>query len=169
MWCVMQVRTGSEEKICVQCRRVISEELLERCFVPRFEEKKKIQGKWETLQKAMFPGYVFVITPNPEQLLEELKKIVGLTKLLKTGEEIVALSEKEVRLLGRFGLDKKQVLEMSEGIIEGDKVIVTEGALLGMEGFIRKIDRHKRKAWLEAEMFGRLQKIEMGLEIVAKR
>ena len=57
---------------------------------------------------------------------------------------------------------------MSEGFIEGDKFIVTRGPLCGKEGLIQKINRHKRKAWLEVEMFGRKQEIEVGLEIVAK-
>ncbi len=39
---------------------------------------------------------------------------------------------------------------------------------MGLEGAIRKIDRHKRKAWLEMEMFGRRQQIEIGLEIIKK-
>ena len=57
---------------------------------------------------------------------------------------------------------------MSEGIIEGDRVIVTKGPLKGKEAMIRKIDRHKRKVWLEMKMFGKIQKVEAGLEIVAK-
>lgn len=40
--------------------------------------------------------------------------------------------------------------------------------LQGKEGCIRKIDRHKRKAWLEVELFGDRQLVEVGLEIVTK-
>lgn len=58
---------------------------------------------------------------------------------------------------------------MSEGIIEGSKVSVNSGPLQGMEGYIRKIDRHKRKAYLEIPFFGRTQNIQVGLEIVEKR
>ena len=39
---------------------------------------------------------------------------------------------------------------------------------MGMEGMIKKIDRHKRKAWLEVPMFGRVQTVQVGVEIVAK-
>ena len=60
-------------------------------------------------------------------------------------------------------------MKMSEGIIEGDQIIVTRGPLCGKEGLIQKIDRHKRKAWLEMKMFGREQRVEVGLEIVEKR
>ena len=57
---------------------------------------------------------------------------------------------------------------MSEGIIEGSRVIVRTGPLQGMEGLIRKIDRHKRKAWLELPMFGGTHTVQVGLEITEK-
>lgn len=37
-----------------------------------------------------------------------------------------------------------------------------------MEDCIRKIDRHKRKARIAVEMFGRNIDMEIGLEIIAK-
>ena len=37
-----------------------------------------------------------------------------------------------------------------------------------MEGLIRKIDRHKRMAYLEVEMFGRKIEMRAGLEIIEK-
>lgn len=91
----------------------------------------------------------------------------GLAKLIGTGDEIVPLSSEEIDFLKRFG-GEKQVVEMSEGIIEHSKVNITSGPLQGMEGFIKKIDRHKRKAYLEIPMFGGMQNVQVGLEIVAK-
>ena len=58
---------------------------------------------------------------------------------------------------------------MSEGFIENDRVVITSGPLQGNEGLIRKIDRHKRKAYLEIDMFGRKLKTQVGLEIVRKQ
>ena len=116
----------------------------------------------------LFPGYVFLVSDEKEKLFFELKRIIGLTKLLGTGETIVPLTDEEVNFLLRFG-GKEQTVEMSEGIIENDRVVVTSGPLKGNEGLIRKIDRHKRKAWLEIEMFGRTVEMQVGLEIVGKR
>ena len=63
---------------------------------------------------------------------------------------------------------KKGLFDLSEGIIEGDRIIVTSGPLVGNEGSIRKIDRHKRLAYLEFDMFGQDVKAAVGLEIVEK-
>ena len=169
MWYVLQVRTGTEETIRLQCQKKISKTVLEHCFIPYYEEKRRIRGEWTIQKKVLFPGYVFVIIEKEklDQLFWSLKNVIGLTKLIGTGQEIVPLTEEEKNFLMGLG-GKDQVVEMSEGIIEGDKTIVTKGPLMGKEGFIRKIDRHKRKAWLEIEMFGRMQEIQVGLEIVRK-
>lgn len=167
MWYVIQVRNGNEQNICLQCERQISPQVLESCFIPRYEVKRKVSGTWVTEQKILFPGYLFLISDDLQQLYPELKKVVGLTRLLGTGDEIVPLSEDEVELLLRLGGDDR-VTAMSEGIIEGSRVIVRTGPLQGMEGLIRKIDRHKRKAWLELPMFGGTQTVQVGLEITEK-
>ena len=43
-----------------------------------------------------------------------------------------------------------------------------EGPLVGMEGMIKRIDRHKRMAVLEVELFNRISEVKVGLEIVEK-
>ena len=140
---------------------------MERCFIPYYEEKKKQNGTWNTLQKVLFPGYLFMITEDVEKLFFHLKTIEGMTKLIGTGQDIIPLKEEEITFLQRFG-GEDQIVSMSEGIIEGTQVIITSGPLMGMEGLIKKIDRHKRKAWLDLEMFGRMQQVEVGLEITRK-
>ena len=81
--------------------------------------------------------------------------------------EVVPLTDEEVHFIQRFGGEEK-VVPISEGIIENSQVKILSGPLEGMEACIRKIDRHKRKAWIEIEMFGRMQRVEVGLEIVSK-
>lgn len=90
-----------------------------------------------------------------------------MTKMLGIGDEIVALTPQEIEFILRF-CGEDDIAEISEGVIENDQVHILSGPLMGLEGAIRKIDRHKRKAWLEMEMFGRRQQIEIGLEIIKK-
>ena len=122
----------------------------------------------ETISGRMaYPGYVFLIAQNLECLVNGLKKVIGLTKLIGIGDQIVPLVQEEVELLMRIGTDK-QLVEMSSGIIENDRVQILSGPLMGMEGNIRRIDRHKRIAYLEIEMFGRTVEMKVGLEIIRK-
>lgn len=167
MWYVIQVRSGSEEKIRLQCRQKISEAILERCFIPHYEIRQKTRGTWRTVEKCLFPGYVFLVTENPEELFLALKKVAGMTKILGTGKDVVPLTDSEIAFLNRFG-GKKQLVAISAGIIEGGQVRIVDGPLKGMEGMIRRIDRHKCKAWVQIPMFGRLQEVQVGLEILQK-
>lgn len=167
VWYVVQVKTGTEERIKKQCERVIDEEILVNCFLPYYEEQKKYQGAWHVRRKILFPGYVFLVSDHLEELFGKLKNVIGLTKLIGTGREIVPLTDEEVVLLQRLGKDD-QVVEMSTGIIINGKVRVISGPLEDMEGYIKRIDRHKRKAVLEIEMFGRSVEMQAGLEIIEK-
>lgn len=168
MWYVLQVKCGNEEAIVDQCRKIIDSEVLQRCFVPYYEDMKKYGGKWHKEKSILFPGYIFLISENLQMLYVSLKEVIGLTKLIGTGEEIVAISDEEIAFLETFG-KQEQIVKMSKGVIEGDKVVMISGPLQGNEGYIKKIDRHKRKAYLEIELFGRKIEAQVGLEIVEKR
>lgn len=58
----------------MQCRKNVSEEVLERCFIPYYEERKRICGEWTTQKKVLFPGYVFMVRENIEMLYEGLNE-----------------------------------------------------------------------------------------------
>ena len=167
MWYVIQTTSGKEENIKIQCETYLPAGLVEKYVIPFYEEKRRFQGEWHTLQKKLFPGYVFFISDNAEELFLQLKKVPAMTKMLGTGDEIVALTPQEIEFILRF-CGEDDIVGMSEGIIENDQVHILSGPLIGLEGYIRKIDRHKRKAWLELEMFGRMQRVEVGLEILHK-
>lgn len=173
MWYVVQVKTGSEESVRKQYMRLYEERRQddmpqEPCFIPRYERMKRYQGTWHKERQILFPGYVFVISSDLEQMKGCLQRVIGLTKLLGMGGTVIPLTEEEVSFLVQFGGDD-HVVTMSRGIVEGTQVIVTEGPLKGQEGLIRKIDRHKRKAWIEIKMFGRMQRVEVGMEVLEKR
>lgn len=168
MWYVIQVRTGTEREIVKQCHRVVRPGTLEKSFLPCYEEMKRYKGAWHKEQKLLFPGYVFLVSQDPDQLYQNLKQVIGLTKLLKTGEQIISLTGEEIRFLLKFG-GKEQLVKMSAGFIEQDQVVILDGPLKGMEGYIKKIDRHRREASLELPMFGRILDVKVGLEIVTKK
>lgn len=167
MWYVMQVATGREHRIKARCEARIPGDVLGKCFIPMYESKKKIDGRWNIEEKILFPGYILFTTEDIDTLRCCLKDVDGLTRVLGCGDVMVPLADSEVAFLERF-MDEEDIVRMSEGIIENSRVIIQQGPMMGLEGYITKIDRHKRKAYLEMELFGRTQKVEVGLEIVRK-
>ena len=89
MWYVVQVRSGTEDRIVRQCQNVIDAGVLERCFVPYYEERKKYHGTWHTEKRILFPGYVFMVSSQLTALHKSLQGVIGMTRLLGTGNEIV--------------------------------------------------------------------------------
>lgn len=168
MWYVIQVHTGKEQETVLQCQKLVSPAVLGKSFLPYYKAMKRYQGEWHMETRILFPGYVFLVTDQPERLFLELKKVPGLTKLLGTGEEIVPLTLEEITYLQRIGR-QDQIVEMSTGVIDNGELQVLEGPLAGMEKSVKKIDRHKRKAWVEMKLFGKVVETVVGLEIVEKR
>ena len=132
MWYVVQVRTGSEQSMIQQCQKLIPEEVMARCFVPYYEEKRCIQGEWKMQKNLLFPGYIFVITDHIQELHEQLRQVIGFTKMIGVGEEIVSLKQEEINSLESFG-GERQIVGMSEGVIEYSKVIIHFGPLQGKD------------------------------------
>lgn len=60
------------------------------------------------------------------------------------------------------------MVDMSCGVIENDKIIITDGPLMNLEGYITKIDRHKRIAYVDVELLGKITRVQVGLEIISK-
>lgn len=167
MWYVIQVYTGQEMEIAQKCRdRVIEED--EDVFVPLAERQTKLRGEWQLVRTRLFPGYVFIETDRPRELYMRLKEIKVMTRLLTTGEEITPLYRDEEDYL-RSLQDEAHVVRYSEGYLEGDRLVVTEGALAGYEGKIKKILRHKRLVVLEVPLLGRTVEVTLGLGVVEKR
>ncbi|MDR2091536.1 MAG: hypothetical protein LBP62_07830 [Clostridiales bacterium] len=79
--------------------------------------------------------------------------------------ERIAVSEDEQRAL-QYLIGDKRCIETSVGFAEGDKIVVTAGALTGKESIIKRINKHKRQAVIEIEFFGAISEMTVGLEII---
>ena len=171
MWYVVQVRTGTEKEIITQCEKKIDHGILKRCFVPYYEAMKKYKGEMAPgTVVILFPGYVFMITDEVESLYLELKSIIGLTKLIGTGREVIPLKKEEVDFLTAFGKERWGAGGRNVDRNFGKRLCPYHRRSAERAGaMIRKIDRHKRKASLEIPMFGRILETQAGLEIVEKR
>ncbi|NSJ55772.1 antiterminator LoaP [Enterocloster clostridioformis] len=166
-WYAVQVRTGREESVVFQSKSIIDRAVLNECFIPRYERMKRYHGEWHKEKHALFPGYVFFVTEKVDELFRELKKLPEFTKILGDGMEFIPLKEKERGFLQEMA-DREHIIQMSEGYIVGDKVIIISGPMKEIKGEIIYVDRHKRLAVVRMEMFGRQMDVKMGVEIVSK-
>lgn len=170
MWYAVQIETGREDKIRDYCCSVVNHDSYNDMFILKFCRKRRYYGRWHKESKPIFPGYMFIDTDTPLAVYQELKKIPRLTRLLGREVDVFLPIEESKEQLFKSMIDDNYEVPSSSGVIEGDTVIITSGALKGKEALIKRIDRHKRVAILQMEMFGGfVTNVELGLEVVGKR
>lgn len=169
VWYVIQVYGGREKHVLGLIEKLVNPALVKEVFIPQYEVMKRIGGKWVRRREVLLPGYLFVVTPDPSALHSELARVPELTKILSTSDGFVPLDPFDVSFINAFMQEGHRVVDMSEGVIEGDDIVILNGPLMGHTGLIKKIDRHKRLAYLEIPIMGRTKVVKIGLEIVRKR
>ena len=165
---VYQVMSGRERTMLGQAVRLLELEPDEVIFVPQTERKRREEGKWITTTEILFPGYLFVTTRDVERITEGLRPIIGWKKLLKTGEDIVPLTDAEELLLGRL-MNCDHLISSSVAYKEGDRVVIIDGPMTNSPGEITYIDRHKRFCMVKVQMFQREITVKLGLEVLSSR
>lgn len=168
MWYVVQVFTGKENETVSNIKRLVPQALYKECFNPTYQVQKRVNSMWKTVECPLFPGYVIVDSENPKELAMALQTVPGYTHILGSDEDYTPLPQEEQQWINEFTQVGSRVIGLSSGVIEGDKVIVLQGPLVNRTAWIKKIDRHKRLAWLELDLCGRKVIVKVGLSIVRK-
>ena len=173
MWCALKCRRGEEENIMDACRKRIPRETMQDIFVFTYDRLRRYEGEWHMETKLMFPDYVFLETEDIQRLSEELEPYREFVQVLEGSDMLWRVCPQEERFLRRL-CGNGHHLSMSSGYIMVGRTYVTRGPLKGLGRQVRKIDRHKRIARIEApEVSGedasdlRLP-VVAGLEIVSK-
>jgi len=175
-WVILFARTGSEKELKDMLKENLNASKF-LPFVPTREASYKRKGITQIVQKPLFPGYIFIqtgidanlIADNLKMALDNVKEKKHIYSILHYGNDKkdVVVREEERSYWERL-FDEDFCIEGSVGVIEGDRTRVTSGALMGMEGRIKKINRHKREAVIEMSMMGSIREITVMLEIVEK-
>jgi len=167
-WYIVQVFRGQEDFFI---NRFINHEDYE-VFTPKQVQLLKRKESLIKVIRPLFPGYIFIETDKEfkefRKFYQEFMSIIdGCIRIIKYKDDVEALAPHERAFIERF-IDKKKVIDSSIGFIEGDRIRIIEGPLIGNESLIRKINRHKRTALVEVTLFGEIQTIELSCEIIAK-
>ena len=168
-WYVIRTSAGNEETV----RELLRAEGITVKIIYR-EMYYRRKGEFVSMTKKLFPGYIFAITDMDYQEFDKLIFRIRYTNsqyffnLKQDREGTPALTEKEKHYLSRLVGDG-DVIQGSVGYIEGDRVYITDGPLMGYESQIVYIDRHKRIAKIDMDFLGEKRTITVPLEIISKR
>ena len=95
MWYVVQTVGGQEKHVLDLIYKLVDEELIQECFIPQYEVKKRIRGVWTICTEVLLPGYIFVITEHPGRLQEALRSVPKFTRLLGNNDVFIHLTIKK--------------------------------------------------------------------------
>ena len=179
-WTILFVKSKKEREICEYLKKNL------RCdlylpFVPEKEAYYKIKGVSFTQRELLFPGYVFIqtsieadeiaanfkmvlqnIAENNNEMRENIYKLLHYTK---DNRQNVVLRENEREYWQRL-LGQDFCVKGSAGIVSDEKITITSGPMLGLEGKIKWINKHKREAAVETEIMGQLTEMKFMLEVM---
>ena len=95
MWYAVQVMNGREEKVVLQCNKLIEKEILQECFLPKTELRlalRRIPELTKLLGDAAYPSALY--HEEVEFLLRfgEREHIVAMSQGYMEGDEVVVVS-----------------------------------------------------------------------------
>ena len=147
----------------------LSAEDKRKIFIPTYDCMKKYQGSWHIEKKPLFRNCFFIECRGKKELKSTLSRqhcSDFLAEDVMSGITSLRLEQEE--FLKELMQPETKTISMSTGYIKDCTPYVTQGPLQGREKFIRRIDRHKRLAWLMLPEGEGQWELRTGLEIISK-
>ena len=173
MYYVIHVKTGKEQDAIDDILKYKTHEVEFDIFSPFRKELRKYKGVWKEVLVRCFPGYVFVETDDIKGLFKDLYWIPGYQRILgREGltDNFVPLDPDESRMIDiLYNAGSGRVTPISDiEVIEGDKIRILDGPLMGITSSIKKVNLHKRMVEVEFMLCKRKVSAIVGINIITK-
>ena len=166
-WYVVHTYSGYENKVKATIEATIENRKLHdqiiEVSVPMQDVVEVKNGTKKTVQKKMFPGYVFVNMIMNEETWYVVRNTRGVTGFVGPGSKPVPLTEDEMRNMGFV-----DGLAINIDVEVGDTVQVTSGSWEEVTGVVQSINDTKQTVTITIDMFGRETPVEIGFADIKK-
>lgn len=132
----------------------------------RKEMIHKKNDRYEKVILPLFPGYIF-LSENVEMVINRVRAHFPhiYVRVVSFGGRPEKVNPAEMRLLIK-GADESGLIPLSTINCYGDKILITDGPLMNMNGRVLFINKKKRKAKVQVELFNKTMEISLGLDII---
>jgi transcriptional antiterminator NusG len=154
-WYCIHTRSRHEEVVFQR----LGEKRME-VFLPKLEVWSRRKDRRKKIQKALFPGYLFVQDALDGVHRLEILKTPGVVKILGNEKGPVSVPEIQIESIKTI-LNGKSALSPFPYLREGQFVRVVEGPLKGCEGFLLKIKEGKEKLIISVDLLQRSVAVEI--------
>lgn len=166
MWYVIQTTTGKEKELVYMIERIVPPDLYSECFITYYERIWRKQQKSMVHVERLFPGYVFIITEQPDKLFFHLKKVPAMSKLLSGGDyTFLSLhNDEEIYLRSLLGKAGNHTVRLSYVEKDGKgNVSYVSGPLKSHLDRVVRFQFKKRYVVINIELLGQSRSIVLGI------
>jgi transcriptional antiterminator NusG len=178
-WYVVHTQSGYEKKVTANLHaRIQSMNMEDKIFevvIPMEEVDEFKNGRKQTVQKKVFPGYLLVrciMDDNSWYCVRNTPGVTGFVGQNKQGQKPTPLSRREVQTFlaakgdGTGGLPNRKKPKLDYEV--GESVRVKEGPFADFAGTIAEINADHMKLKVLVNIFGRETLVEMDFSQVSK-
>ena len=163
-WYALFVVTGDEDKVKERLVYKLKQSDL-KVVVPKRRLRERKGGIWDTKIRTLFPGYILLHGEIQMKEYALLKNVPGVIKLLGDKSKPVEISWYEMDVIKRLICDN-EIIGCSSIQLENQKIIVIDGPLLGLDGYIESIDKRKGRAKVRLNLMGEPRVVELSIAMV---
>jgi transcriptional antiterminator NusG len=178
-WYVVHTQSGYEKKVTANLgARIQSMNMEDRIYevvIPMEEVEEFKNGRKQTVQKKVFPGYILVRCQMDDESWYCIRNTPGVTGFVgqsRHGQKPTPLSRREVQTFlaakgdGTGGLPTRKKPKLEYDV--GESVRVKEGPFADFAGTIAEINADHMKLKVLVNIFGRETLVEMDFSQVSK-
>ena len=178
-WYVVHTQSGYEKKVTANLgARIQSMNMEDRIYevvIPMEEVEEFKNGRKQTVQKKVFPGYILVRCQMDDESWYCIRNTPGVTGFVgqsRHGQKPTPLSRREVQTFlaakgdGTGGLPTRKKPKLEYDV--GESVRVKEGPFADFAGTIAEINADHMKLKVLVNIFGRETLVEMDFAQVSK-
>ena len=177
-WYVVHSQSGYEKKVTANLNaRIMSMNMEEKIFeivIPMEEVTEFKNGRKQTVQKKVFPGYLLVRCTMDDESWYCIRNTPGVTGFVgqsRQGQKPTPLSRREVLTFLSAKGDGQETSNRKKPKLDyevGESVRVKEGPFADFNGQIAEINADHMKLKVLVNIFGRETSVEMDFSQVAK-
>lgn len=162
-WFVLHTYSGYEDNVAHNLKQRIEsmgmEDKIFQVVVPREKKIRVKNGKRQTIEERLFPGYVLVEMIVTEDSWYVVRNTPNVTGFVGSGTTPTPVAKEEVdRLFKRMG---EQEPKYKIDVQIGDSVKITDGPFKEFEGKISEVNEAKGTVKVLVNVFGRETPVEL--------
>ena len=175
-WYSLRVISGKEkkikEKIDLEVQRNNWQEVIFQVIVPMEKVFKMRNGKKQTIERNILPGYILV-EAIPEkfsgEMVQTITSLTNVMHFLGKTHPIPMTQTEANRMLGKVDESQEIGEAMLDPFLIGESVKIIDGPFKEFVGDIKEVNEEKKKLKVIVKIFGRGTEVELSFGQIEKQ